>query len=78
MPTVLRVGPYRFFFYSNEGIEPPHVHVEHGEKYAKYWLDPIRLAWNRGYNRSELAVIRATIMAHQTQLLARWNGYFGS
>jgi len=62
--------------YSNEGTELPHVHVERGEKYAKYWLDPIRLAWNRGYNRSELAVIRAAIVAHQAQLLARWYAYF--
>lgn len=27
MPTVLRIGPYRFFFYSNENDEPMHIHV---------------------------------------------------
>jgi Domain of unknown function (DUF4160) len=28
MPTVLRAGPYRFYFYSHEPNEPPHIHVD--------------------------------------------------
>ena len=28
MPTILRAGPYRFFFYANDRAEPVHVHVE--------------------------------------------------
>jgi hypothetical protein len=36
MPTVLRVGPFRFFFYAGDGNEPPHVHVEHGDAEAKF------------------------------------------
>lgn len=28
MPTVRRIGSARFFFYSNEGTEPPHIHVK--------------------------------------------------
>jgi hypothetical protein len=35
MPTVLRVGPYRFFFYSGDGGEPPHIHVERDQYAAK-------------------------------------------
>jgi hypothetical protein len=42
MPTVVRVGPYRMFFYSNEGSEPAHVHVEAGDHVAKFWLSPVR------------------------------------
>jgi hypothetical protein len=38
MPTVLRWGPYRAFFYSNESGEPPHVHVRAGNFEAKFWL----------------------------------------
>ena len=30
MPTLGRIGPYRFFFYSNERVEPPHVHAQQG------------------------------------------------
>jgi Domain of unknown function (DUF4160) len=43
MPTVLRIGPYRFFFYSGDFAEPKHVHIERDEYIAKFWLDPIRL-----------------------------------
>jgi hypothetical protein len=38
MPTVLRWGPYRAFFYSNERDEPAHVHVRAGGREAKFWL----------------------------------------
>ena len=41
MPTVLRIGPYRFYFFSNEGDEPPHVHVDRDAATAKVWLDPV-------------------------------------
>ena len=43
MPTVLRVGPSRFFFFAADRDEPHHVHVEREDKIAKYWLDPVRL-----------------------------------
>ena len=43
MPTVLRVGPYRFFFYASDRREPPHIHVERDDKVAKFWLQPVRL-----------------------------------
>lgn len=36
MPTVLRIGPYRFFFYSGDGGEPPHIHVERDDAIAKF------------------------------------------
>ena len=41
MPTVLRISGFRFFFYSLEGSEPPHIHVEHGGSVAKFWLNPV-------------------------------------
>jgi len=48
MPTIMRIGPYRFFFYSNEKGEPPHVHVDYLDGNAKFWLEPILLASNKG------------------------------
>ncbi len=48
MPTVLKVGPYRFFCYAGDRDEPHHIHVERDEKVAKYWLDPIIFS-HRGY-----------------------------
>jgi hypothetical protein len=40
MPTIVRDGPYRLFFYSADGAEPPHVHIERDAAIAKYWLAP--------------------------------------
>jgi hypothetical protein len=72
MPTVLRVGRFRFFFYSNEGQEPPHIHVKASEDEAKFWLDPIVLAANHGFNGRELNEIGQLIERHQAGLLEAW------
>ncbi|WP_353662087.1 DUF4160 domain-containing protein [Hydrogenimonas sp. SS33] len=54
MPTVLRIGPYRFFFYSNECGEPPHIHIQHQDKLAKFWLQPVQLAKSIRFSPQEL------------------------
>ena len=54
MPEVLRARGYRFFFFSREGHEPRHIHVEQAERYAKFWLEPIELVEARGFRGSEL------------------------
>ena len=46
MPTVMRSGPYRLYFYSHELNEPPHVHVDRDDQSAKVWLRPVGLAVN--------------------------------
>jgi hypothetical protein len=76
MPTVLRVGRYRFFFFSNEGQELPHIHVEAGSDQAKFWLDPIDLASNYGFRAHELNEIEQIIEQHQDELMEAWDGYF--
>jgi len=76
MPTVLRVGPYRFFFFAGDRLEPPHVHVSRDDSEAKYWLDPIRFQSSSGFSRKELNAIRKMIVDHQTQLLDSWHDYF--
>jgi Domain of unknown function (DUF4160) len=77
MPTVLRQGPYRFYFFSNEQNEPPHVHIDRNALSAKFWLDPVALARNFGFNERELKTIQSIVNEHQTQLLEDWNGHFG-
>lgn len=69
MPTVLRVGPYRFHFYSREGGEPPHIHVAREEMEAKFWLRPVALAVNYGYSAAELRDIRRLVEEHCQKLL---------
>ncbi|MBI3406905.1 MAG: DUF4160 domain-containing protein [Planctomycetes bacterium] len=76
MPTVLRRGPYRFFFYSGDRAEPPHVHVERDECEAKLWLDPIRLERNRGFTRKELNRIEDLVGQHQILLMESWSDHF--
>jgi len=73
---VLRVGPYRFFFYAGDRDEPSHVHVEHDDKIAKFWLDPIRLQRSGGFSRAEVGRIQKLVSNHQKVLLEQWNAYF--
>ncbi|MGH7252806.1 MAG: DUF4160 domain-containing protein [Candidatus Methylomirabilales bacterium] len=76
MPTVLRVGPYRFFFYAGDRDEPPHVHVEREAKVAKFWLDPVRLHRSGGFSRTEVGRIQRMVSNHRMELLEAWNAYF--
>jgi hypothetical protein len=73
MPTVLRVGRYRFFFFSNENNEPSHIHVKAESDQAKFWLEPIRLATNYGFRAHELNEIERIIQEHHKELLEAWN-----
>ena len=76
MPTILRSGPYRFFFYSSNGVEPPHIHVEREEKIAKLWLNPLRVQSGGGFSQHELMRIRRLVDQHQDEILGTWNDYF--
>jgi hypothetical protein len=76
MPTVLWVGRYRFFFFSNEGEEPPHIHVKAGADEAKFWLHPVELAANYGFKGRELNRIQWLVEENQDELLEAWNEYF--
>lgn len=75
-PTVLRIGPYRFFFYSNENNEPPHIHVRRDDVECKFWLEPIRLAQNYGLPGHELRLIERYIYQNQEVLLSAFHEYF--
>ncbi|HJZ43513.1 MAG TPA: DUF4160 domain-containing protein [Hyphomicrobiaceae bacterium] len=78
MPTVLRIGPYRCFFYSGDGREPAHVHIERDDCVAKFWLEPVRLARSGGFGRAELRDIARLVNQHAEDLLEAWNDHFGT
>jgi hypothetical protein len=78
MPTVLRAGKYRFFFFSNERGEPRHIHVESDNDYAKFWLEPIDLAKSVGYKERELREIKEFIRENIGLLKAEWDAHFNS
>src|SRR5713101_6919560 len=74
MPTVLRSGPYRFYFYSHEPNEPPHVHVDRDDWSAKFWLQPVGLARNFGFSPRELRRLQDRVIEHQEAFLERGMG----
>ena len=84
VPTILRHGPYRLFFYAADRNEPEHVHVERDNRVAKFWLDPVRLQQSGGLQRAEIYYsdqtygIERMIEENQTTLLEAWNEFFGN
>lgn len=78
MPTVHNEDGYRFFFYSNEGNEPPHIHVERGDGSAKFWLRPVALSSSVNFTRAELRRIREIVQRNAEYFLERWDEFFGS
>ena len=78
MPTALRIGAYRLFFYSSDRGEPPHVHVEREGKRAKLWLRPVRLENSGGFSRPEIHRLQRLVERHQQGLLRAWHEFFGN
>jgi hypothetical protein len=77
MPTILRIGPYRFFFYSLENGEPPHIHVECDDRTAKFWIGPVELARSNGFRSRELTRLRALVIEHRLKFEEAWHAHFG-
>ena len=78
MPGVLRFKGYRFFFFSGEGQEPTHIHVEQAERYAKFWLKPVSLARSRGFRSGEISEIQKIVETHRSLLEERWHEHHQS
>lgn len=78
MPTVLRVGEYRFHFYSDERGEPAHIHVRTSDGECKFWLDPITMAKNRGLAAHTVRAIERLVYEHQEYLREKYNEYHRS
>jgi hypothetical protein len=78
VPTVLKIRGHRFFFFSNEGDEPLHIHIETAGKYAKFWLTPVALAQSVGYNARELTSLRILVEERSSFFKEKWNEYFKS
>lgn len=78
MPTVLRIGAYRFFFYANENGEPPHIHVQRERLLAKFWLKPVSLDSSSGFPAQELNKLLGMVEAHQQTFVEAWDEFFGS
>lgn len=75
MPTVLREGPYRFFFFGADCIEPAHLHVQRDRLVAKIWLHDLSFADTGGFSARELARIMAIVRDRKASLQESWNEY---
>lgn len=64
--------------FSQEGSEPPHVHIEQDDKVAKFWLDPVELAGSDGFRSHELSKLRWLVIQNRLEFLERWNEHFAS
>lgn len=78
MPTILRIGPYRFFFYSNEQGEPAHIHVQRDRMLAKFWLNPVLIAGSTRFSPRDLRKIEELVVENRDTLMESWNEYFSS
>ncbi|WP_099035949.1 DUF4160 domain-containing protein [Lacimicrobium alkaliphilum] len=76
MPTVMRIGPYRFFFYSNESGEPAHIHIQRDRMLAKFWLKPVALASSIRFAPKELRKLEELVVKNKDTFTEAWNEYF--
>ncbi|HIK46716.1 MAG TPA: DUF4160 domain-containing protein [Leptolyngbyaceae cyanobacterium M65_K2018_010] len=76
MPTVLKIGPYSFIFFSSDRGEPAHIHVKRDRQLVKFWLNPVVIAKNRGFKDHELNDIARLVEEHEQPLLEAWHDYF--
>jgi hypothetical protein len=77
MPTIYRWKGFRFHFYSNEGNEPPHVHIRRGEDSCKFWLCPVSMVYNEGMRAGELRDLEQVVLEHRDEFERKWHEYFG-
>ncbi len=77
MPTLLRIGAFRFYFYSHEPNEPPHVHVDRGSATIKIWLETLEVAKSRGFRAREIGEVASLVEQHRGEFLEAWHGFFG-
>ena len=78
VPTIARLGPYRFFFYSGDRGEPLHVHVEREDMLAKFWLAGPSLAESRGFPAHELRTLTRIVVKHREKFAEAWDEHFRS
>jgi hypothetical protein len=75
--TVLQIGPYSFIFFSSDRGEPAHIQAKRDRQIAKFWLDPITLATNRG-KEHELNKIKGFVEENREALVEAWNDFFNA
>jgi Ni,Fe-hydrogenase maturation factor len=80
MPTALYIFGWRLFFYSNENLEPIHIHAEKGDMECKFWIlvDEVEIREEFSYNLTPAAKkeIKKIIYQHFDLIVDCWNTHF--
>jgi hypothetical protein len=76
LPTVLRWNGYRFYFFSNEGDEPAHIHIDRDDATAKIWLEDLSVARAVGFSTKQLRELSDKVRDEREQFLEAWRAYF--
>ena len=77
MPKVLYLKGYEFFFYSNEGNEPMHIHVGKAEGIGKIWLKPeVKINYMFDFTQKEKREIMEIVHKNLELLKTSWDEYF--
>ena len=78
MPTIFFDHGYRFFFYSNEGQEPIHVHVENAAGVGKWWVVPqVKHVSGQGLSAKQCRIVTDIIERRRQEIIDAWNKHFG-
>jgi hypothetical protein len=77
MPTVLRKNGFRFFFYSGDGKEPPHIHVIGRGGEMKIWLDPLVISKAYNLKAPDQKEVLSIAVENVKMLLEAWRKFHG-
>lgn len=79
MPTILLIDGWRFFFYSNEGNEPIHIHCQKGGRECKYWLDrnnfDVAEAYSYNLSASDKRNVKKIIFEYFELIEKEWDDF---
>jgi hypothetical protein len=75
MPSIMRTGKYRVFFFSQEGPRK-HVHVETSDGIVKIWLDDLSVKDVENLSAKQVRDIVKFVRPHREEFERRWNAHF--
>ena len=78
MPTVLRKNGFRFFFYSNEGTEPAHIHIVGRNGELKVWMNPVAIAKTYNLSPKDQKEAIKIVLENRQLILDKWEEWHES
>lgn len=78
MPEIFRKLGFVFFFFSNEGSEPMHIHVRKAGGFAKFWIEPIELDYSQGLKVQDIKLAQDLIEENCELIITKWNEIHGN